>query len=77
MCILTIYFLSHIKYNIGKVVIYMKTGRPKAIKPKSVRFSIRLDEETEARLIAYCNMHGITKGEAVRRGILKLLRGDE
>ena len=48
-------------------------GRPKADKPKDVRFSIRLDEETEQKLQAYCEKCGITKGEAIRRGIHLLL----
>lgn len=48
-------------------------GRPKSENPKATRFSIRLDAETERRLEAYCEKHGITKGEAIRRGIDKLL----
>ena len=48
-------------------------GRPKAEKPKDVRYSIRLDAETEQRLQKYCEAHGITKGEAIRRGIHLLL----
>nr|WP_300656659.1 CopG family transcriptional regulator [uncultured Acetatifactor sp.] len=48
-------------------------GRPKADKPKDVRFSIRLDAETEDKLQTYCAKHGITKGEAIRRGIYLLL----
>ena len=48
-------------------------GRPKSEKPKAARFSIRLDAETEKRLEAYCEQHGISKGEAIRRGIVKLL----
>lgn len=50
-----------------------KTGRPKAENPKDIRFSIRLDLETEKKLLEYCRQHGITKGEAVRRGIYLLL----
>lgn len=50
-----------------------KVGRPKAEKPKSVNYSIRLDEETERKLIIYCEEHEITKGEAIRRGIHLLL----
>ena len=46
-----------------------RTGRPKAEKPKEVRYSIRLDMETEERLKEYCEKNGITKGEAIRRGI--------
>lgn len=50
-----------------------KTGRPKADKPKDIRYSVRLDAETEAKLISYCKEHGITKGEAIRKGIHLLL----
>ena len=50
-----------------------KTGRPKAEKPKDIRYSIRLDEETEQRLQKYCEENGITKGEAIRKGIHLLL----
>lgn len=48
-------------------------GRPKAENPKQSRFSIRLDAETEKKLQSYCEQHGITKGEAIRRGIQLLL----
>ncbi len=48
-------------------------GRPKADKPKDIRFSIRLDAETEEKLQTYCTKHGITKGEAIRQGIYLLL----
>lgn len=48
-------------------------GRPKADKPKEVRYSIRLDLETEKKLREYCSEHGITRGEAIRRGIHLLL----
>lgn len=48
-------------------------GRPKVENPKASRFSIRLDAETEKALEAYCKEHGISKGEAVRRGIHLLL----
>lgn len=50
-----------------------KTGRPKAEKPKDIRYSIRLDTETEKRLVEYCLEHNITKGEAIRQGIHLLL----
>ncbi len=52
-------------------------GRPKADNPKSNRFSIRLDDETEEKLKIYCEKHHITKGEAVRRGINLLLEQKE
>jgi len=50
-----------------------RTGRPKVEKPKDIRYSIRLDIETEARLENYCADNGITKAEAIRRGIQLLL----
>ncbi len=49
-------------------------GRPKAEKPKSKRFSIRLDDETERKLEIYCKERNITKGEAIRHGIHLLLQ---
>lgn len=48
-------------------------GRPKAEKPKEIRYSIRLDVETEEKLKAYCEQHRITRGEAIRQGIHLLL----
>ena len=48
-------------------------GRPKAEKPKVIRYSIRLDVETEEELKAYCEQHEITRGEAFRQGINLLL----
>lgn len=50
-----------------------RTGRPKAEKPKEIRYSVRLDVETEARLQEYCKRNGITRGEAIRKGIHLLL----
>lgn len=50
-------------------------GRPKAENPKNIRYSIRLDAQTEAKLKKYCEEHEITKGEAIRQGIYLLLEG--
>lgn len=50
-----------------------RTGRPKVDNPKDVRFSIRLDYDTERKLLEYCEQHGISKGEAIRRGVHLLL----
>lgn len=50
-----------------------KMGRPKVDKPKDIRYSIRIDQETEKRLVEYCEKKGITKGEAIRQGIHLLL----
>ena len=50
-----------------------RTGRPKAENPKEIRFSIRLDIETDAKLQEYCDKHQITRAEAIRKGIKLLL----
>lgn len=50
-----------------------RTGRPKADNPKGINLTIRLDQETAARLQEYCTMHGISRGEAIRHGINLLL----
>ena len=48
-------------------------GRPKKENPINIRESVRLDAETHERLLTYCREHGITKGEAIRNGVLLLL----
>lgn len=50
-----------------------KIGRPKTENPINIRISIRLDAETDRKLIAYCRQNGFTKAEAIRKGILLLL----
>ena len=50
-----------------------KTGRPKTENPKDIRFSIRLDAETGAKLNEYCSKNNISKGEAILKGITLLL----
>lgn len=54
-----------------------RTGRPKVDTPKDVRFSIRIDEKTDKKLDAYCEAHGITKAEAIRKGIHMVLSQKE
>jgi hypothetical protein len=51
-----------------------RTGRPKVDRPKDIKYSIRLDEETEKSLKEYCDRNNISKGEAIRRGIQLLLK---
>ena len=50
-----------------------RTGRPRLEDPKVNRMSVNLDRETLEKLKAYCEANGITKGEAIRRGIHLLL----
>lgn len=54
-----------------------KMGRPKADNPKDVRYSIRLDADTEQRLKSYCVKRKITKGAAIREALELLLKRDE
>lgn len=51
-----------------------RTGRPKAKNPKSIRYCIRLDEETNRKLEAYVQKEQTTKGEAIRQAIALLLK---
>ena len=50
-----------------------RTGRPKSANPLNVDVKVRLDAETSKRLDEYCNENGITRTEAIRRGIHLLL----
>lgn len=54
-----------------------RTGRPKAENPKSNDIKVRIDDATEKRLREYCKAHGITRAEAIRRGIQMLLSEKE
>lgn len=51
-----------------------RTGRPKSDRPKSNDIKVRLDDETHQRLLDYCEAEGITKAEAIRRGIDLVLK---
>lgn len=70
--------MSRFIYNYGVAkkrgdYLSPRTGRPKADNPKDIRYSVRLDKETEQRLKSYCIKNNITKGEAIRQGINLLL----
>ncbi len=51
-----------------------KVGRP-TLSPKNRRVQAKLDEETDAILIEYCQTHQVTESEAIRRAI-RLLPGN-
>ena len=53
-----------------------RTGRPKAKKPKDVDIKVRLDSESNKKLLAYCEQHNITRAEAMREGLTLLLEQD-
>lgn len=50
-----------------------RTGRPKVENPKTARYNVRLDAETDEKLSKYCEEHDIEKAEAIRMGIHLLL----
>ena len=50
-----------------------RTGRPKAEKPLNVDVKVRLDDSTAEKLEEYCKTHGITRANAIRKGIHLLL----
>lgn len=54
-----------------------RTGRPKAENPKDVDVKVRFDKEMHERLIAYCEANGITRTEAIRRGVHLLLASEK
>lgn len=45
--------------------------------PKANDVKVRLDDKTTKNLDAYCSAHGITRAEAIRRGIDLLLTEKE
>lgn len=60
--------------EIKEVKTISPVGRPKVDDPKTKRFSVCLDNETEEKLKIYCEQNNITKGEAIRKGIHLLLQ---
>lgn len=50
-----------------------RTGRPKSENPLNVDVKVRLDRATSEKLDDYCKKHGITRTEAIRKGIHLLL----
>lgn len=46
-----------------------RTGRPKAEKPKTIEVKARIDEETNKRLVDYCEKNSTSRTEVVRKGI--------
>ena len=50
-----------------------KIGRPKIKNPKNIDVKVRLDEETNEKLLSYCKEHNITRVEAIRQGIHLIL----
>ena len=53
-----------------------RTGRPKVDNPLCIDIKVRLDEETNEKLLAYCASHNVTRTEAIRQGIHLLLQAN-
>lgn len=53
-----------------------RTGRPIIGSKKDVDVKVRFDKETHEKLIKYCEIHGITRTEAIRMGV-RLLVSEE
>lgn len=51
-----------------------KMGRPKSDNPKSTRFSIRLDDETLAKVDEIATSYSLTRTQVIRQGIELLHR---
>lgn len=50
-----------------------RTGRPTDSR-KDHDLKVRIDDSTHEKLLEYCEAHGITKAEAIRRGIHLVLQ---
>jgi len=50
-----------------------RTGRPKVENPKDVDIKVRLDAETNKKLLTYCKQHSLTRAEVMRNGLYLLL----
>lgn len=54
-----------------------KIGRPKSDNPKNNDVKVRLNDEIHSELLEYCLEKGITKAEAIRKGIILLLKNEK
>ena len=52
-------------------------GRPPSENPKNVEVKARLDEQTARRLLAYFEKLGITRTDALREGIKRILEDEK
>ncbi len=54
-----------------------KPGRPRLENPINIKTTVRLDALTDKQLLEYCAKKGVSKGKAIRRGIIMLLKTDK
>ena len=50
-----------------------RTGRPKALSPKTIQEKARIDEKTNERLNRYSEKYNVTRTDVVRKGIENVL----
>ncbi len=54
-----------------------RTGRPKTDNPKNIDVKVRFDEESNRRLLEYCERHQLTRTEVIRKAVDLLIRSDK
>lgn len=54
-------------------IVLPQRGRPKAENPKRNDLKVRFDDRTLKQIDEYCKENGITRSDAIRRGIDMLL----
>lgn len=71
----TIIYNKFMELKKSEVIYHMgsKLGRPLSSNPKNNDIKVRLDDDTHNKLLEYCKRNGITKAEAIRQGITKIL----
>lgn len=50
-----------------------KTGRPKIDNPMDIDVKVRIDKDTNEKLLSYCEKNNIKRADAIRDGINLLL----
>lgn len=58
----------------GEYVSDKKMGRPVIGNPKTIDIKVRIDEETNQKLLKFCKEHGITRAESIRQAILNMVK---
>jgi len=54
-----------------------RTGRPKSENPKEIDIKVRIDRDTNEKLLSYCKLNSINRATAVRNAILSLIKGSK
>lgn len=54
-----------------------RTGRPKALSPKTIEVKARIDKKMNEKLNRYCEKHNVTRTDVVRKGIENVLDNEK